>query len=82
MESETRATRAARDHVHAGLRVGDSRVPLPTAVNSRGDTASAAPTAVPRRPTAATTDEVRSDLGRIYLDLDMIIFLVSVPGLN
>ena len=65
-----------RDHVHAGLRVGDSRVPLPTAVSSRGDTAAAAATAVPRRPTAATTDEVRP------LDLDIIIFLVSVPGLN
>ena len=26
--------------------------------------------------------QMRSDLGRIYLDLDMIIFLVSVPGLN
>ena len=26
--------------------------------------------------------QMRSDLGRIYLDLDIIIFLVSVPGLN
>ena len=63
VESETRV---ARDHVHAGLRVGDSRVPLPTAVSSRGDTAAAPATAVPRRPTAATTDEVRprTDLSR------------------